>query len=103
MGKLNERYSKQIEFMENIIYDTTFGELPAKEFAKACAQRLFHFGFGYVADIVADYEEEKKDLQSQIQALQREISELKDEQELKSRKEYYENIVGKIREIVERM
>lgn len=55
MGKLNERYGKQIESMENIIYDTTFEKFPAKEFAKACAQRLFHFGFGYVADIVADY------------------------------------------------
>lgn len=103
MDKLNERYGKQIEFMENIIYDTTFGELPAKEFAKACAQRLFYFGFGHVADIVANYEEEKKDLQSQVQVLQREISELKDGQKLKSEKEYYENIVDKIREIVGRM
>ena len=25
MDKLNERYGEQIELMENIIYDTTFG------------------------------------------------------------------------------
>lgn len=103
MDRPTEKYGKHIEFMKNIIYDTTFGELPAKEFAEACAQRLFRCGFGYVADIVADYEEEKKDLQSQIQALQREISELKDEQKLKSEKEYYENIVDKVREIVGRI
>jgi len=103
MNRPNERYGKQIESMKNIIYETALFNLSLEGFAEFCANKLFNSGFGYVADIVADYEEEKKDLQSQIQALQREISELKDEQKLKSEKEYYENIVDKIREIVGRI